>query len=357
MTKNTKPVGIKDVARRANVSISTVSNVLNGTKTVSESLQERVMNAVSELNYEVNMVARGLKSGKTNTIAVIVPSLTSVFFPPLLKSIQTVANQNGYSLSVFGTTGRLEREKEYIQMLRSQWIDGILLSSCVDTDAPDSAEYIDMLSDLSVNGHPIPLICLESAIGPKLDAVVMDDKEGLKTATEHLISLGRKRIAYIAAPTTFSMGKSRREGYLAALKQNELPVDSQLIIEGDYSPVSGYDCMNALLARDVGPDAVAVGNDQMGIGAIRAILDAGLRVPEDIAVIGYNDNFPASLIQPSLSTIHVPKTEMGKMAFELFQRRAENPSASRMLVRLNGDLVVRNSTVAGTDTSWDLRSW
>ena len=242
-------------------------------------------------------------------------------------------------------------------MLRSQWIDGILLSSCVDTDAPDSAEYIDMLSDLSVNGHPIPLICLESAIGPKLDAVVMDDKEGLKTATEHLISLGRKRIAYIAAPTTFSMGKSRREGYLAALKQNELPVDSQLMIEGDYSPVSGYDCMNALLARDAGPDAVAVGNDQMGIGAIRAILDAGLRVPEDIAVIGYNDNFPASLIQPSLSTIHVPKTEMGKMAFELFQRRAENPSASRMLVRLNGDLVVRNSTVAGTDTSWDLRSW
>ena len=115
--------------------------------------------------------------------------------------------------------------------------------------------------------------------------------------------------------------------------------------------------MNALLARDAGPDAVAVGNDQMGIGAIRAILDAGLRVPEDIAVIGYNDNFPASLIQPSLSTIHVPKTEMGKMAFELFQRRAENPSASRMLVRLNGDLVVRNSTVAGTDTSWDLRSW
>lgn len=357
MTNEVKPVGIKDVARHANVSISTVSNVLNGTKAVSAPLQERVLRAVEELHYEVNMVARGLKSGKTNTIAVVVSSITSVFFPPLLKSIQTAANENGYTVSVFGTSGNIEREKEYIQALKSQWIDGILLSSCVDSSDRHMKDYIDSLSSLKVNGHSIPLICLESTIGSRLDAVVIDDKEGLYTAAEHLLSLGRRRIAYIASPTSYSMGKSRQSGFLLAMEKHDIPVNRRLIIEGDYTPVSGYRCMQALLNSGEAIDAVAAGNDQMAIGAMRAILDAGLRIPEDIAVIGYNDNFPASLVQPSLSTIHVPKEEMGRMAFELFLRRSQNPSASRMLVRLNGELVVRNSTDPSAKTTWDLQSW
>ena len=357
MNNETKPIGIKDVARHANVSISTVSNVLNGTKAVSPILQQRVLQAVNELHYEVNMVARGLKSGKTNTIAVVVSSITSVFFPPLLKSIQTAAAKQDYTVSVFGTSGDLKREQNYIQTLKSQWIDGILLSSCVDTSDADTAEYIESLSSLNVNGHPIPLICLESVIGSKLDAVVVDDEEGLKTATEHLISLGRRHIAYIAAPISFSMGKSRRKGYLDALALHNIPANKHLIAEGDYSPISGYHCMQMLLQRNEKIDAVAVGNDQMAIGAMRAILDAGLRIPEDIAIIGYNDNFPASLVQPSLSTIHVPKEEMGQTAFNLFLRRMQNPQASRMLVRLNGTLVTRNSTVPSAQTTWDLYSW
>lgn len=357
MPNETKPIGIKDVAKHANVSISTVSNVLNGTKAVSRPLQERVMRAVEELHYEVNMVARGLKSGRTNTIAVIVSSITSVFFPPLLKSIQTAANQKGYTVSVFGTSGDIKREQEYIQALKSQWIDGILLSSCVDPADQNMTEYIDSLSSLQINGHAIPLICLESTVGKKLDAVVVDDKEGLYTATGHLISLGRRNIAYIAAPTSYSMGKSRRSGFLAALKDHEIPCNQRLIVEGDYSPISGYHCMQSLLRTGESIDAVAAGNDQMAIGAIRAILDAGYRIPDDIAVIGYNDNFPASLVQPSLSTIRVPKEEMGQMAFDLFLRRSQNPEASRILTCLNGQLIIRNSTVSSVVTTWMLQDW
>lgn len=356
-TSGTKPVSIKDVAKQANVSISTVSHVLNGTKTVSKPLQKRVMQAIEDLHYEVNMVARSLKSGKTNTIAVIVPSITSVFFPPLLKSIQTNANKEGYNVSVFGTSGDIEREKKYIQDLKSQWIDGILLSSCIDTSIPDTAGYIDSLSTLNVNGHPIPLICLESSVGPKLDAVVVDDENGTKCAVDHLLSLGRKQIAYISAPTSFSMGKLRRKGYLAALTEQGIPVDEKLMIEGDYSPFSGFQCMQQLLARNVPIDAVAVGNDQMAIGAMRAILNAGFRIPDDIAVIGYNDNFPSSLVEPSLSTVHVPKKEMGQTAFDLFIRRSKDPNVSPMHISLSSSLVIRNSTVPSVQTAWDLHSW
>ena len=357
MPNETKPIGIKDVAKHANVSISTVSNVLNGTKAVSKPLREQVLRAVEELNYEENMVARGLKSGRTNTIAVIVSSITSVFFPPLLKSIQTAADQKGYTVSVFGTSGDIRREKEYIQMLKSQWIDGILLSSCVDPTDQNMAGYIDSLSTLQINGHSVPLVCLESTVGKKLDAVVVDDKEGLRTAVKHLISLGRRNIAYIAAPTSYSMGRSRRSGFLSALKEHQIPCNHRLIIEGDYSPISGYRCMQALLNTGEPIDAVAAGNDQMAIGAMRAILDAGYHIPDNIAVIGYNDNFPASLVQPSLSTIRVPKEEMGQLAFDLFLRRSQNPGASRILTTLNSQLIVRNSTVSSTVTSWMLQDW
>lgn len=355
MTSKKKPIGIKDVAKLAGVSTSTVSNVINGTKPVSESLQLRVMQAVNELNYEVNMVARGLKSGKTNNIAVIVSSITSVFFPPLLQSIQNAANKNGYTVSVFATDGDFEKEKNYIHMLKTQWIDGILLSSCADVASPKRASYIQELSSLEINGHPIPVICLESEIGPDLDAIVVDDEAGVSKAVMHLCENGRKQIAYIAFPETYTMGKLRRKGYENGLHKFNIPINKKLIVAGACSPKSGYDCMQSLLSGCEQIDAVVAGNDQMAIGALRAILDKGLRVPEDIAVIGYDDNFPASLVQ--LSTIHVPKEDIGQTAFELFIRRIRMPESPRMLIKLNGELVIRNSTVSGIVSSWDLNNW
>lgn len=354
-SKPKKPVGIKDVANLAGVSVSTVSNVLNGTKAVSEELRSRVMQAVEELHYEVNMVARGLKSGKTNNLAVIVSSLTSVFFPPLLQAIQSSANEHGYMVSVFATDGDFEKEKKFIHMLRMQWIDGILLSSCADISSPKRNAYIQELSSLQNNGRPIPVICLESELGSSLDAVVVDDVTGITDAVEHLYHLGRRNIAYISFPESYTMGKFRRKGYEQALRSLDLNLNKRLIAMGSSSPQSGYDAMKILLSSGEKIDAVIAGNDQMAIGAMRAVLDEGLRIPEDIALVGYDDNFPASLTQ--LSTIHVPREDMGRSAFELFLRRSNSPDASRILVRLNGTLVVRRSTVAGADSPWELSNW
>ena len=350
-----KLISIKDVAKSAGVSIATVSNVLNGTKYVSEPLRTRVLKAVDDLHYEVNMIAKGLKSGKTNNLAIIVSSLTSVFFPPLLQSIESIASNHGYTVSVFATGGDLQKEINFVQMLKSLWIGGIFISSCADVSSKKSSDYIKTLSSLQFNNSPIPVICLESELGTKLDAVVVDDEEGISTAVNHLYSIGKKNIAYIAFPEPYTMGKVRKFGYENALKKLGLPFNKKIVSSGDSSPKSGYDCMNALLSSGVKIDAVVAGNDQMAIGAMRAIYDAGFSIPEDIAIVGYDDNFPASLVQ--LSTINIPRDDMGKSAFDLFLRRVENPDSSRMLIRLNGSLVVRSSTVKSAKSDWDLSNW
>lgn len=349
-----KSVNIKDVAKQAKVSISTVSNVLNGTKPVSPALQIRVLDAVSMLGYETNLIARGLKHGRTNNIAVIVPFINSVFFPALLNSIQKAAEEKNYTISIFGTHSSLSQEKKYIQMVKSQWVDGILLSSSLDTNSPDAEEYLHSLATLSTNGHPVPVVCLEAAISDKLDAVIFNDKSGIQNATEYLIKIGRKTIGYIAAPLQFSMGKLRQEGYLSALKAHNYPIKEHLITEGDYTPLSGYHGTQKLLQFNPSIDAIVAGNDQMAIGAMRAVLDIGKRIPEDIAIFGFNGNFPASLTSPSLSTIQVPKDEMGTMAFNLLMRRLENPTASRMLITLEGKTVIRQSTDSSAKPSWDM---
>lgn len=356
MTKN-ENVSIKDVAREAGVSISTVSHVLNGTKQVSDPLRKRVMKAIDDLHYEVNMVARGLKSGHTNMIAVIVPSITSVFFPPLLNSIRQAALAAGYSICVYASDGDIKKEKAIIQGARAQAVDGILLSSCVDISSPKSQKYINELSSLTRNGKPLPIICMETTVGNQLDAVVVDDEAGMIDAVEHLISIGRTNIAFIASPTTFTMGKKRKKGYLDALTDHDLPIERGRIIEGDYTPLSGYQCMKKLLDSKIRIDAVAAGNDQMAIGAMRAILDKGLQIPQDIAIIGYDDNFPTTLVSPSLSSIHVPKEDMGKSAVDLLFRRLEDPDATRMQIRLTGSLVVRSSTDPKAKSDWELENW
>ncbi|MBQ9016614.1 MAG: LacI family DNA-binding transcriptional regulator, partial [Firmicutes bacterium] len=297
---NTRAPGIKDVAREANVSISTVSHVLNGTKAVSEPLRKRVMEAVNELNYQVDPIGRSLKSGRSHSVAVLFPSITSVFFPPLLKSLQKSADQAGYSLTVHSTSGKLEKEKAQVQALTAQRIDGIFVSSCANSHDKKAQDYIQTLKGLHNNGHRIPVICLESALDSALDSVVVNDEQGSEQAVEHLIQLGRKNIAYIAAPQSYAMGRARTRGYVSALKKADIAFRKQYIAEGDYTPLSGYQCMQELLSRDISIDAVAAGNDQMAIGAMRALQEAGRKIPEDVAIFGYNDNFPASLVRPAL---------------------------------------------------------
>ncbi len=355
--KRTKTISIKDVAASANVSISTVSHVLNGTKHVSNELRERVFVSVKKLGYEVNPIASGLKSGKTNTIGVVVPSISNVFYSRLLHSIHAAALKKNYSVCIYETQQNLEYEMRYVEALRLKRVDGILLTSCVDTERPETKAYIKTLIGLNINNKHIPIACIDSDISPNLDAVTTDNVAGVYTATKHLISLGRQYIAYLAAPLYFQNSKERKKGYLMALNDSGIPVCEERIIEGDFSPDNGAVCMKKLLERGCQLDGVVVGNDQMAVGAVWAIKKHGLKIPDDIAVIGFDDNYPASLITPSLSSISVPKDRLGSTAVDLLIERIRNPEAPRRLVRLPGKLIVRQTTDANSEAVWDLSGW
>ncbi len=349
-------VSIKDVAARAGVSISTVSNVLNGTKVVSPALRDSVMLAAKELQYQANTIARGLKSGKTNALCVIVPSIVSVFFPKVLHGMQTAASQKGYSLSIYETGEDILREQAYIHMLRRQWADGILISTSANKDT-DSA-YMDELRHLRIGGKRIPVVFFEAAPAENVDAVMVDHRAASMSAVSYLIGLGRRHIAHIAAPTRFAMGRERSEGYQRALTAAGMPIIPEFIREGDYTPMSGYACMRSFLADEIRPDAIFCGNDQMAIGAIRAIQEAGLKIPDDIAVMGFDNNFPGTLIQPSLSTVSVPKQRMGSEAVELLLwRMQQGDDAPPRTVTLETNLIIRQSTDNSAVSMWDLVGW
>ena len=278
-----KPVGIKDVAQCAGVSISTVSNALSGKKNISPQLKKRVPEAVNQLEYETNPIGRQLKTGRSQQIAFLVPSITSIFFPDVLKSMQSAADAAGYTVSVFGTKGNVAQERRTINLLRSQGFDGVFLDSCADVDKPETAEYLDFLHAVNFdNDAPMRIICVETAISPKLDAVVINDADGIALMTEYLIRSGRRRFAHIAAPNQYFHAKNRRKGFLTALMLNSIPAAQAVIAEGNFTCRSGYNAMAEILDSGKTVDAVVCGNDQMAIGALYCLKERGIRVPEDM---------------------------------------------------------------------------
>lgn len=349
--------GIKEVARKAGVSISTVSNVMNDTKPVSPELKARVLEAIEELQYEVNPVGRGLKSNKTNQVGVIVPSFNQVYFPAVLQGIHEAGVKYGYTILVFETNGDVELEKQHVRFLQHSWSDGIILASYANGENISDRKYIRSLLDSGNRKKNIPVVSLENVLDPGIDAVVIDNRKAAAIAVNHLVSLGHKSIAHIAAPLRFQIGTLRLEGYRETMKKAGLAVEEELIEEGDYSPVSGYDVMKKILKKGKKLTAVFAANDQMGIGAIRALLDEGYRVPEDVAVIGIDNNFPSTLITPSLSSVNLPKYDLGFQAMHLLNERMKVPKRPRIVITLESELVVRKSTSAEGSGTWNLMGW
>jgi DNA-binding LacI/PurR family transcriptional regulator len=349
--------GIKEVAKKAGVSISTVSNVMNDTKPVSPELKTRVLDAIGELQYEVNPVGRGLKSNKTNQVGVIVPSFNQVYFPAVLQGIHEAGVKYGYTILVFETNGDVELEKQHVRFLQHSWSDGIILASYANGENISDRKYIRSLLESGSRKKQIPVVSLENVLDPGIDAVVIDNTKAAAIAVNHLIALGHKSIAHISAPLRFQIGNLRLEGYRETMKKAGLAVEEDLICEGDYSPVSGYDAMKRILKKGKKFSAVFAGNDQMGIGAIRALLDEGYRVPEDVAVIGIDNNFPSTLIMPSLSSVNLPKYDLGFQAMHLLNERMKDPKRPRTVITLESELVVRKSTSEEGSGTWNLIGW
>jgi DNA-binding LacI/PurR family transcriptional regulator len=350
-----KAAGIKDVARLAGVSIATVSHATRGTKYVSEELSNKVFAAIQQLNYEVNPVASSLKSKATRVLGVVIPNLNSVFFPQILKGIQDCALSTGYRLTFYNTGFDLEREIEIIRILESSWVDGIILDSLADFD---DQGYIDFLTAL---GRPpkkrIPLVSLERKVeDDRIGSVRIDNYEAARKATRHLLDCGCRRIAHIAGPHYSSVANERRRGYRDELASRGLTYDPGMLVEGDFSPIEGYRVMQKLLQRGFALEGVLAANDQMAIGAMKALKEAGRQIPSEIKVVGFDNVFVTSLVDPALTTIAVPRYQMGYEAARLLVAAIENrPGTSEVL--LPTSLIVRGSTCVDGENEWDLLSW
>ncbi len=346
---------ITDVAKKAGVSISTVSNVINGTKFVGEELTEKVNNAIKELGYQANEMAASMKRRTTNNIGVILPNIGMVFFPDVLKGIEAAAKKHGYKLFYFSTDYDFEKEQEYLRLLRSSWVDGIIIDSCCPVD-----KIQEYQKTLAVNefGKSVPVVALETPFNDeRLGVITLNEVKFTAEAIEHLISLGHRDISILAGPADIPMYTNNIEGIKRAFEKHGIEFKQENIMYGDYFAQSGYDAVKNELEKGKKFTALFSANDQMAIGAIKAIKESGLRVPEDIAVIGVDGIYVTTLIDPPLTTVELPRYELGYRACDMLVEMLHEKEPQGQHITLDGKLVIRKSTDPNFKENWELTGW
>lgn len=328
---------MKDVAERAEVSITTVSHVVNGTRFVSEKVRDRVTRTMKELGYQPNVLARGLRRGESSTVGLIVPDVTNPYFAEIARSVEDACAERGYGVILCNSDGRPERQEQAVEVLASNRVGGLILVN-VGMTRREAALF---------EGLSIPMVMLDRDIpGFPVDSIQIDNALGGRQATEHLLSLGHRRIACLAGPSQVSPSGDRVEGYRQAMKEAGLEVDPALVFTGDFTAESGHVCARQLMAGDGPmPTALFSCNDLMAFGAITAFSEKGLKVPDDISVVGFDDIRLASYFNPTLSTVAQPRHEMGQMAVKiLLERMRQTSEFQGRHVLLETKLCPRRST-------------
>jgi len=346
---------ITDVAKKAGVSISTVSHVINGTKFVGEELTDRVNRAIAELGYQANEMAASMKRRTTNNIGVILPNIGMVFFPDVLKGIEEAAREQGYRLFYFSTDYDFQKEQEYLHLLKTSWVDGIILDSCCPREQLE--EYRQALVS-DAPGRRVPVVALEAPFAPEgLGVITFDEVKFTREAMAYLLDRGHRRIRLLLGPAQIPMYANNLRGCRQALEARGLELRQEDILTGDYFAESGYLAVKAALETGEPFTAILAANDQMAIGAMKAIKEAGKRIPQDIAVIGADGIYVTTLIQPSLTTVELPRYEMGYRAGKLLAEMIQDPGTAGQSIRLEGKLVIRRSTDPGAQENWELTGW
>jgi DNA-binding LacI/PurR family transcriptional regulator len=332
-------VTIMDIARELNLSKSTVSRVLTGHPNVSKETKDAVLDLAKKLDYQKNMLAISLISKKTNNIGIIVPEFSSSYFPQVIIGAQKAAREAGYNTVFSQSNECYETEVANTKVMLANQVDGILISLTKET------KNYDHLKVFERKGIPIVFfnrVCSEMAV-PK---VIVDDYEGSFNAIEYLIKSGRKRIAHLAGPPSLRISSRRLDGYKAALKKYDIPIDEELIISYDLeiSRVNIY--VNHLLNLENPPDAIFAVNDPTAIEAIQIIKKRGLKIPEEIAIVGFSNDYASALIAPSLTTVAQPLSDIGSTAVELLIEQINRDVSDWKAVTkiLKTQLIIREST-------------
>jgi len=335
-----KRASITDLAQQLNISVSTVSRALSGHSAISEATAKRVMALAKELGYQRNNLASGLRKGRSNMLGVIVPHIDGNFFSQVVKGIEAAASKAGYHVLICQSNEDVVHERANVETLLNAQVEGILVSLSRNTREFKHFE--------KVQKRDIPLVFFDRVlVGYDVNAVVLDDRAGGYRATKHLLEQGYRRIAHFSGPQQLNIYKYRRQGYEDALREYGLPVDETLITLGDMSMADGSAAMQQLLALPHPPDAVFSGSDFSAAGALQVLTERGLRVPQDIGLVGFSNELFSSLTVPQITSVDQHCELMGRSATRLLlqvMEEREQPYAPRHVV-LQPDLFVRASSL------------
>jgi LacI family transcriptional regulator len=328
---------MRDVARLAEVSVATVSAVANGTAVVSPKRAERVRKAMEALDFHADQIARSLKTGRTRVLGMIVPDVTNPFYPEVIVGAEEISRAAHYSVMLCNANEDPQQEQQQLNTLFSHRVDGVLIA------CSDPAISFDRLMR-----RRFPIVCFDRIPpGFQGDTAATDNFHGAYQATRHLIELGHERIAVLAGRTSLSTHSARLEGFRRAMADADLPVRDEFCWPGGMQPHAGYDVARQLFGLPRKPTAVFCTNNKLLLGFVRAMGESGVRCPEDISIVGFDDFTWTENFHPRLTTVAQPARELGRRAMQLLIERVENTVdefPSRQVV-LKQDLKVRESTV------------
>jgi len=332
------PATLTEIAKVAGVSVATVSRVLNNVDhPINEKTRQRILKLAEELNYQPNLVARSLRIDSTNTVGIIIESMMSPFIPPIVSGIQDTLKPAGYLSFILNTNDDPNIEIESLNMLNNRQIDGILFVATWDR-SPKMVEQMTTKPHIFIHRH------FDSYAD---NCVAVDERWGARLAVSHLANLGHQRIAFINGDADWDASIYRLKGYQEELKSRGIPYDPELVTNQGWESEHGRSGIETLFNRGVSFSAVFASNDLLAMGAIHALQDRGLLVPQDIAVIGYDDRAFSSFVRPAISTVTLPAYEMGEEAASLLLRMMKGEITSSKAVEVRGRLLVRESCGAG----------
>ncbi|MBE3583516.1 MAG: LacI family DNA-binding transcriptional regulator [Limnochordaceae bacterium] len=339
---NDVPVTIKDVARELGVAHSTVSRAIHNDPRISAETRSRVLAMAEKMGYRPNAAARGLVCRRMQAIGLVIPAVADSFFGQITDGVDRVTYDAGFSLSLYVTHGELRRELDVLSRLSERRVDGLILM----------VRRLPRKLLLSLAEQPIPIVFVEpQVVGLGFDCVRVDNRDGERQAVRHLLELGHRRIAFISGPKDSRESRERLAGYREALLTAGVTPDPQLVLPGEYTEAAGAAAAQRVLEMpaEQRPTALVAFNDRIAIGAMSALQQAGLEIPRDMSLVGYDDILPATYVRPQLTTVHQPIEEMGAAAARLLidrlsRRRGPRANRNGQEVLLRAALVQRQST-------------
>ncbi|MGH2734916.1 MAG: LacI family DNA-binding transcriptional regulator [Actinomycetota bacterium] len=331
-------VTLRDVARRAGVHAGTASRALNPQtrSLVNPDTARKVIEAAEALGYRPNPIARGLKTNRSFTIGVLVPDLTNPLFPPIVRGIEDTLAKAGYTALLANSDNDPDKERLHFETMKDRQVEGFIMATA-ERDHP-------LIEDAIAADAPIVLVN-RTVDSSRAFAVITDDRRGTALAVKHLVDLGHTKIAHIVGPERYSTGKARHAGFIDAMNEAGLKPDSKIIrFTHNFTESEGARVFRKLLDDRREFSAVFAGNDLLALGCYDVLAEAGLRCPDDISIVGFNDIPFLDKLRPPLTTIRIPHYEIGVRATELVLQRLRDPSASPVTLLLEPKLVVRGST-------------